>query len=115
MPKSKLPPADTLPDDLTAASILKARHAFTAILNECVCHALDAVGRSWGGNAHIIEKLYSEKEYIATGLRLCDELPGMGSALHLHQKLQGHRAKQQHDLVDAPLERSRKARQGGLT
>jgi hypothetical protein len=114
MSKSKSPPADALPDDLTAASILKSRHAFTAILNECVCRELDAATRSWGGNAHIIETLYSEREYIATGLRLCETLPGMGKALQLHQKLQGHRARQQHDLVDAPLARSRKARQGGL-
>jgi hypothetical protein len=113
MSKSKSPPTDALPDDLTAASILQARHAFTAILTECVCNDLDAAGRSWGGNAHMREKLYSEKEFIATGLRLCDELPGMGAALQTHQKLQGHRRKMQHEFVDAPLELSRKFRQSG--
>jgi len=110
MPKSKSPSVSMpseLPGDLAPASILKARYAFAAILADCTTTHLDEKGRSWGGNQHVREKLYSEKEYVETGLRLCEDLPGVQSTQSDCQRNYRPRgADRQLELFHEPIERS---------
>jgi len=113
MPASKNPHHVQLPDDAAPLDVLHGNLCHSRLARPSIESLLTDAGKLYAGPGG--QKLCGKRDYLDALSAFCQRAGISIAALDADKPIQQHRAKQQHDLVDAPAERSRKARQGGLT